>query len=206
MAKVKICGITELRDGLKAYELGADFLGFIFFEQSPRKMDPSHTRVIIEDLPKDVLKVGLFLDQDIKEVAEIAKKCHLDMLQLHGNESDEYCRELKKDFKITKTFRIENEKSLAKVNNYKDVDFYLFDTFVKGLPGGTGKTFEWDLLRGKEFDKPFFLAGGLNPINVGEAVLRVKPYAVDVASGVEKAPGKKDYKRLKEFIDNAKKN
>ena len=206
MTKVKICGITELRDGLKAHELGADFLGFIFFEQSPRKMDPNHARVIIEDLPKDVLKVGLFLDQDIKEVAEIAKKCHLDMLQLHGNESDEYCRELKKDFKITKTFRIENEKSLAKVNNYKDVDFYLFDTFVTGIPGGTGKTFDWNLLIGKKFDKPFFLAGGLNPVNVGEAVSKVQPYAVDVASGVEKAPGKKDYKRVKEFIENAKKN
>ena len=206
MAKVKICGITELRDGLKAHELGADFLGFIFFEQSPRKMDPNHARVIIEDLPKEILKVGLFLDQDIKEVAEIAKKCHLDMLQLHGNEDPKYCSELKKDFKIAKTFRIENEKSLDKVNRYKDVDFYLFDTFVTGIPGGTGKTFDWNLLIGKKFDKPFFLAGGLNPVNVGEAVSKVQPYAVDVASGVEKAPGKKDYKRVKEFIENAKKN
>lgn len=206
MTKVKICGITELRDGLKAHELGADFLGFIFFEQSPRKMDPNHARVIIEDLPKEILKVGLFLDQDIKEVAEIAKKCHLDMLQLHGNEDPKYCSELKKDFKIAKTFRIENEKSLDKVNRYKDVDFYLFDTFVTGIPGGTGKTFDWNLLIGKKFDKPFFLAGGLNPVNVGEAVSKVQPYAVDVASGVEKAPGKKDYKRVKEFIENAKKN
>ena len=204
MTKVKICGMTDLRDALKAHEMGADFVGFIFFENSPRKVDPEHARVIIEDLPKNILKVGLFLDQDLDSVKRIATNCHIDILQLHGEESPEYCKKLKENFKIIKSFKVKDETSLKNVNKYKDVDHYLFDTYVKGVPGGTGKSFNWDILQGKSFDKPIFLAGGLNPKNVKEATSKVLPYAVDVASGVEKAPGKKDYKLLKEFIDNAK--
>ena len=205
MAKVKICGMTDLRDALKAYELGADFVGFIFFDKSPRRLEPDHTRVIIEDLPKELTKVGLFLDQDLEYVRSTAKKCHVDILQLHGNESPAYCKSLKDDFKIIKTFRVKDEASIGLVNKYEDVDYYLFDTYVEGMPGGTGKSFNWDILKGKSFNKPIFIAGGLKPDNVKEAVEKLAPYAVDVASGVERSPGKKDYKRLKEFIDNAKK-
>lgn len=205
MTKVKICGITDLRDALKAYELGADFVGFIFFEKSPRKIDVEQARVIIEDLPKDLLKVGLFLDQDPESVMPVARRCHLDILQLHGNEDPGYCNRLKKDFRVIKSFKVKDASSIKGAYKYDRVDYYLFDTYVEGVPGGTGKTFSWDILTGKQFKKPIFLAGGLNPKNVGEAIKKVKPYAVDVASGVEKSPGKKDYGLLKEFIDNAKK-
>lgn len=205
MVKVKICGITDLRDALKAYELGADLVGFIFFEKSPRKIEPDRARVIIEDLPKDLPKVGLFLNQDLDTVRSMAERCHLDILQLHGEEDPDYCGRLRKDFKIIKSFKVKDPSSIKGVDRYKEVDYYLFDTYVKGIPGGTGKSFNWDILGGKSFKKPVFLAGGLTPKNVGEAVRTFSPYAVDVASGVEKSPGKKDYGLLKEFIDNAKK-
>lgn len=206
MVKVKICGITELEDALKAHELGADFVGFIFFTNSPRKIKPVQARSIIKGLPKDLLKVGLFLGQDAGTVRAIAERCHLDFLQLHGDESPEYCSRLGKDFKIIKSFKIRNFRSVDDIDAYKDAaHYYLFDTYVKGIPGGTGRAFNWDILKDKPFEKPIFLAGGLTPENVGGAVKKVAPYAVDAASGVEKSPGKKDYKLLKEFIDNAKK-
>ncbi len=206
MVKVKICGITDLRDALKAHELGADFVGFVFFEKSLRRIDPERARVIIEDLPEDLIKVGLFLNQDPDEVRSIAARCHLDILQLHGEEDRRYCKRLGRDFKIIKSFKVKDQSSVKGANRYhKEADYYLFDTYVKGVPGGTGKCFDWGILGGKDFKKPFFLAGGLTPENVTAAVKKAAPYAVDVASGVEKEPGKKDYKRLKEFIYNAKK-
>jgi len=203
--KVKICGLTDLRDAFKAHELGADLVGFIFFKDSPRKVESEHARVMIEDLPKDLKKVGLFLNQDLDEVREKGKRCHLDFLQLHGDESPEYCRSLKKDFKVIKSFKVKNISSFDAVDDYEDIDFLLFDTYIKGMPGGTGVSFNWDLLKGRTFKKPIFLAGGLKPENVEEAIKLARPYAVDVASGVEKSPGKKDFKLLKEFIENAKK-
>ena len=205
MAKVKICGLTNLPDAVKAHELGADFIGFIFFKDSPRSLDQSEARLIIRELPKGVQKVGLFLNQDIDEVKKIADKCELNFLQLHGDEDPGYAARLKKDFKIIKSFKVKDEKSIEGVDNYGVVDFYLFDTYVKSMPGGTGITFNWDILKGRSFKRPIFLAGGLTPKNVSEAVRKLSPYAVDVASGVEKSPGKKDYKLLKEFIENAKK-
>ena len=205
MPKVKICGITDLRDALKAYELGADFVGFIFFDQSPRKTEKEHARVIIEDLPKELPKVGLFFNQDIEYVRKTAKECHIDIVQLHGDERPDYCKSLRKDFKVIKSFKVKDEESIKNIDKYEDVDWYLFDKYVKDVPGGTGLKFDWDILKGKNFKKPVFLAGGLKPENVKEAVLKVAPFAVDVASGVEKSPGKKDYKLLKEFIENAKK-
>jgi len=205
MVKVKICGITDLRDALKAHELGADFVGFVFFENSPRKIDPEHARVIIDGLPKDLMKVGLFLNQDAPVVRSIAERCRLDILQLHGDEDRRYCKRLGGDFKIIKSFKVKDPSSIKGVDRYKEADYYLFDTYVKGIPGGTGKCFNWDILGGKTFKKPIFLAGGLTPENVSAAIRKAAPFAVDVASGVEKAPGKKDYGRLKEFIYNAKK-
>ena len=205
MTKVKICGIRNLEDAFKAHELGADFLGFIFFENSPRKLEPAEARVIIRELPKNVLKVGLFLDQDLNKVKDTAFKCGLDLLQLHGNEDPGYCAGLKKDFKIIKSFKVKDKTSVERASDYDICDHYLFDTYVKGVPGGTGVSFDWNVLAGMTFKRPIFLAGGLTPKNVGEAVKRLKPYAVDVASGVERSPGKKNHKLLKEFIENAKK-
>ena len=206
MVKVKICGITDLRDALKAHELGADYVGFIFFKNSPRRVEAEHARVIIEDLPNELPKVGLFLDQDLEEVRNTAGKCHLDLIQLHGDEDPGYCGSLRKDFKIIKSFKVKDKTSVENVDKYEEVDYYLFDTYVKGVPGGTGISFNWGILSGWEFKKPVFLAGGLTPRNVEEAIKKVTPFAVDIASGVEKSPGKKDYRLLKEFIDNAKKN
>ncbi|MBN1353445.1 MAG: phosphoribosylanthranilate isomerase [Candidatus Omnitrophica bacterium] len=206
MVKVKICGITNLRDALKAHELGADFIGFIFFENSPRKIDTEKARIIIEDLPKDLLKTGLFLNQNHEEVESIAKRCHLDALQLHGEEDPAYCAGFKNNFKVIKSFKVKDAQSVEKADKYDTVDYYLFDTYVKGIPGGTGINFDWDVLKGFPFKKPFFLAGGLKPENVAEAIKKVTPYGVDVSSGVEKSAGKKDYRLLKEFIDNAKRS
>jgi phosphoribosylanthranilate isomerase len=205
MTKVKICGLTDLRDALKAHELGADFIGFIFFKESPRTVEAEHARVIIEDLPEGVPVAGLFYNQDLEYVRRTAQRCHIKILQLHGDEDPEYCRALKRDFQIIKSFKIKDDMSIGGVNGYEETDFYLFDTYVKGTPGGTGKSFNWDIVKGKTFKKPVFLAGGLTPQNVAGAIRAVRPYAVDVASGVERSPGKKDYGRLKEFIDNAKK-
>jgi phosphoribosylanthranilate isomerase len=206
MVKVKICGITNTEDALKAHELGADFVGFIFFEASPRKIKPENAHSIIKALPKGLSKVGLFLGQDAGTVRAIAERCELDFLQLHGYESPEYCRSLAVEFKIIKSFRMGHLPKGVSMNDYDDAcHYYLFDTYVKGVPGGTGKTFNWKLLRKVPFKKPIFVAGGLKPENVREAIMEVQPYAVDVASGVEASPGKKDHKLLKEFIDNAKK-
>jgi len=204
MVKIKICGITKLQDALKAHEFGADFVGFIFFENSPRKIDNECARCIVEVLPKGLLKVGLFFNQDLKKVKDTAKMCHLDVLQLHGDETPDYCERLKKYFKIIKAFKVKDASSIEATDHYDSVDYYLFDTYAKGIPGGTGKSFNWDILEGRDFRKPIFLAGGLTPKNVAKAIKKVAPYAVDVASGVEKSPGKKDYRLLKEFIDNAK--
>lgn len=206
MAKVKICGITKLEDAQKACEFGADLIGFILFQGSPRKMHRFDVQSIVGGLPKEISKVGLFMDQGLDRVESTALLCRLDTVQLHGKESPRYCAKLKKRFKIIKSFKVSDEKSIKNVEKYEKVaDYYLFDTYVKGAPGGTGKTFNWNILAGKRFKKPIFLAGGLTPQNVGEAVKKIAPYAVDVASGVETSPGKKDHKLLKEFIQNAKK-
>lgn len=207
MARVKICGITNVPDALAAHELGADFLGFIFFEKSPRRLDAAEARLIIRELPEDAVKVGLFLDQEIGAVRRAAERCGLDFLQLHGSEDPGYAARLKKDFRIIKSFRVRDKSSVEKTGDYANsADYYLFDTYVKGMPGGTGKSFDWDILKDAPFKKPIFLAGGLTPQNVREAIEKVAPYAVDVASGVEKSPGRKDRKLLKEFIENAKEN
>ena len=133
----------------------------------------------------------------------VAGECGLDMLQLHGDESPEYCAGLRRDFKIIKSFKIKDASSLEDVNNYDDVDFYLFDTYVKGIPGGTGKSFDWELaVRGKELGIPIILAGGLTPSNIQRAISTVRPYAVDVNSGIEDSPGKKSPILMKKLMEN----
>ena len=205
MVKVKICGLTNAEDALKAHELGADYLGFVFFDNSPRKITLSEARLIMRELPKEAVKVGLFLDQEPDAVKRAADECGLNIIQLHGSEDPGYCIRIKKYLSVLKAFRVKDGNSLNNIDSYKSVDFYLFDAYVKGLPGGTGKSFDWEILAKRDFNKPIFLAGGLTPKNVKKAIEKVSPYAVDVASGVEKEPGKKDHKLLKEFIENAKK-
>ncbi len=204
MPKVKICGNTNLKDAQKAVSLGADYLGFIFAE-SKRKIDPDTALSIIQGMPNFKNFVGVFFNQPKKEVEQTAQKLGLKILQFHGEEPALYCRYfLDKGYEVIKTFRIKDSMSLKRIDEY-DVSAFLFDTFSKEEAGGTGKTFNWDLIEKKAFlAEKLFLAGGLTPENVEEAIQKVRPFAVDVASGVEKAPGQKDEALLERFIRKAK--
>jgi len=204
MTKVKICGLTNLEDAEKAEDLGADFLGFVFFESSPRMISPENAKNIIDKLYGKAKKVGLFADQDVDFVKGSASYLKLDLIQLHGSEKPEYVSQLKKKFTIIKSFKIHKEFDLSIINMYQEADFYLFDTFKLGMLGGTGLAFDWKMLEGRSFDKPIFLAGGLSPGNVKKAIEIARPYAVDVASGVESSPGKKNHRLLEEFINAAR--
>ena len=211
--KVKICGITNEYDAAKACEYGADYLGFIFVQNTPRIVEPEKAKEITESLPRGVGKVGLFMDNVIDKVADVVILCDLDHVQLHGGESPDYCRQLKealgrrgRDISIIKALRVSEKILGTSASEYIHADYFVFDTFQPGTPGGTGSKFNWDVLKEQrdEIEKPFFLAGGLNPENVAEAIRIVDPYGVDVASGVEKFPGRKNEYLLKEFIENAK--
>lgn len=200
MTRIKICGITNEEDAQEAVRLGVDALGFVFAE-SPRRISIEVASRLIQELPPFVLTVGLFVDEEEVEVYEAMRRCKLDVLQFHGNESPQYCGEFRQNRKVIKAFRIKNNEGLEKLRDY-NVDGYLLDAFVTGTPGGTGQTFDWNLAReATRLVKPIILSGGLNPDNVGEAIKRVKPYAVDVSSGVEAKPGKKDSGLMKKFVE-----
>ncbi|HRZ66728.1 MAG TPA: phosphoribosylanthranilate isomerase [Candidatus Omnitrophota bacterium] len=204
MVRVKVCGITNLKDAEAACRLGADALGFVF-AKSPRRIDAEKARSISLKTPPYVSLVGVFVDEDIKKLLKIAEKCRIDCVQLHGNESINYCKQLKKYYKIVKAVRIGEKKDLDGLSGY-DVDAFLLDTYRPGKAGGTGEKFDWNLaLRVKKLGRPVILSGGLKPRNVRGAIRKVKPYAVDVSSGVESSPGRKSMKLMKEFIQRAKK-
>lgn len=206
--RVKICGITNEEDARWAVNLGADFLGFNFYRKSPRKISVKLASEIIAKLPSWVEGVGVFVNAKINEALKIAAKTNLKIVQLHGDESPRYCAMVKSknpELKIIKAIRVKDELSLEKLFFYKKVDFILLDTWVEDREGGTGQTFNWELARKvKEVGRPIFLSGGLNPENVVEAVEKVKPFGVDVASGVERLPRRKNYEKLKKFIAQAK--
>ncbi|MBW1992779.1 MAG: phosphoribosylanthranilate isomerase [Deltaproteobacteria bacterium] len=203
MVRIKICGITNLADALLAAGLGAHALGFIFYEKSPRYVAPDEARQIIRQLPPFVATVGVFVDEDPGRVREIASLAGLDWLQLHGSESPDYCRGL--SARVIKGFRVKGEEISAQVRAYQGtVQAFLLDAYRPGTPGGTGATFDWHLAKQVKRYGPIILAGGLNPENVAEAIRTVRPWAVDVASGVEASPGKKDRQKLREFIETVK--
>jgi phosphoribosylanthranilate isomerase len=205
MVKIKICGITNAQDATWAANLGADYLGLVFARDSKRKVSTEKAQEIISILPPFIEKAGLFVNEEAEIVNKVLGQCKLDILQFHGQESPEYCRQFKGQTKVIKAFRIKDEESLEQISQY-DVDFYLLDTFVENQPGGTGQSFNWDLaLKAKEFGRPIFLAGGLNPQNVTEALKKVRPYAVDVSSGVESSPRRKSVELMQEFIKNVRK-
>jgi len=202
MALVKICGITNASDALHAVAAGADALGFVFVERSPRCVEPSLVAGIVTGLPPFVTTVGVFAARPVEEVEGIAWQCGLSLVQLHGDEGPEYCEGL--GVRFIKAIRVRNEGSLRLLARYPQASAFLLDTYVEGKWGGTGQAFPWELaLKAKAYGR-IILSGGLTPENVVKAVRTVTPYAVDVSSGVEISPGRKDPQKVREFIERAK--
>lgn len=200
--KVKICGITSLTDGLAALEAGADFLGFVFYEHSPRFVTIPAAAAIIRGLPAAVVKAGVFVNAPRETVAQASRDCGLGLLQFHGDEAPGFC--LQFSVMSMKAFRIAGPDSLRALSDFQ-TDAWLLDAFSHKQLGGTGETFNWDLaFQARSLGRPIFLAGGLTPENVAQAVRLARPYAVDVSSGVEAAPGRKDPAKLRAFIQAAK--
>jgi phosphoribosylanthranilate isomerase len=198
MPKVKICGITNLEDALFACELGADALGFILYEKSPRFIAPDTIREITNRLPPFVRTVGVFVDAEMDFVQMVMKKAALDLAQLHGRETPAECAILGN--RAIKAFRTSPDFHPGVLKSYP-CQAFLLDAFVADAYGGTGKTCDWSLAAAaKEYGR-IILAGGLNSDNVAEAINKVKPYAVDVSSGVESGPGRKDHAKLKAFFE-----
>ena len=201
MTRIKICGITHLKDALTAVDAGADALGFIFVPDTPRFVNSDQVAAIIAELPPFVTTVGIFASNDAAKIKSIIDQCRLDAVQLHADVTPEFCRNL--DKKVIKAVRVKDVSSLSILSDY-DVNAFLLDTYVEGKMGGTGEVFDWDLaLRAKHYG-PIIVAGGLNPGNVAQAVRRVKPYGIDVGSGVESRSGRKDPDKIRKFIDAVK--
>ena len=196
--RIKICGIKHLDDALKAIECGADAIGLIFVEKSPRYASLTDARVIAESLPPFVTVVGLFMNATEENVREALKVVPLNLLQFHGDETPEFCDQFEMPY--IKVLRMrENVNVVAFAQEYPNAAGILLDTYHKGVAGGTGQSFDWSLIP-EDIPLPLILAGGLNPENVASAVETVKPYAVDVSSGVESEPAIKDHKKIEQFI------
>jgi phosphoribosylanthranilate isomerase len=203
MVKVKICGITNLEDALASIDAGCDALGFVFYKKSPRYIGVPAAKKIIKQLSPLAIKIGVFANAKEKTIKRIAKTCHLDMLQFHGNESPDFCQKFK-GYKVIKVFRIKNKIDLPQISKYKTFA-YLFDTFIKSKIGGTGKKFNWSLLKHlSPLKQPVFLSGGLTAKNVKKAIEAFRPAWVDASSSLEKYPGKKAHKKVEAFIKAAK--
>ena len=196
--RVKICGITSIADGLAAAEAGADMIGLMFYDQSPRAITLAQAAEISRALPPFVLRVGVFVNPDEALVTRAIAECGLNLLQFHGDEPSDFCTQF--GVMSLKALRVRDAESLAQLENFH-TDAFLLDAYSKSGLGGTGERFNWDLaIEAQQFGKPIFLAGGLTPENVADAVRKVKPFAVDVSSGVESAPGKKDAAKVRAFI------
>ena len=201
MTLIKICGITNKDDALYAASLGVDMLGFVFYSKSPRYVSPKQAKDIISSLPETIKTVGVFVDESPDKVKTIINECRLDYAQFHGNEDPAYVNQFK-DIAI-KAFRVRQGFNKDMIKDYK-VYAFLFDTFSKHAFGGTGETFDWNAIKGITDNCRIILSGGLNPKNVKDAVMKVRPFAVDTSSGVESSPGKKDHDKIAEFIRNVK--
>ena len=200
MTLVKICGITTLADALAAIDAGADALGFNFYAPSPRYISPENTREIASKLPPTILKVGVFVNEDVKSVARIVDEARLSAVQLHGDESPEYCSQLFGTY-IIKVFRAGDDFDPETYN----VDAIMLDTKDDLLRGGTGRVFDWSIAQRTNNSVPkLFLAGGLSPENVSNAIATVRPYAVDACSSLEEIPGRKDHARVRAFVAAAR--
>ena len=207
--RIKMCGITNIEDAEEGIRAGVDALGFIFVEDSPRYIEPEKAKEIVEQLSPFVDLVGVFVDRENVEVQEIIDYCGLSYAQLHGSESPEYCSQIAyaaSPCKVIKAFRVGPNTAAAEFHPYQnEVQGYLLDTYVADQAGGTGRTFDWEIVRSLELQRPVILAGGLTPENVGEAILKVQPFAIDVNSGVELRPGLKDYDKLGALVEEVRK-
>jgi len=227
MTKVKICGITNKEDAFWASSLGADFIGVNFYKNSLRKVSVSNAKEIVSSLPKFTTPVGVFVDEGLDQLVKVCKKVGISYVQLHGDETVEYCKELKMklpDVKIIKVIKIKPKyEDQQNIQEYIDsifeqvkqfsevVDYIMFDTYINTAVGGTGEKFDWNvlveiknLLQKENININFFVAGGLNADNVEEVVELLEPWCVDVCSGVERLPRRKDFEKMKVFIRKVK--
>lgn len=199
MTEIKICGITSPEDALAAVKCGVDALGFIFYKKSPRYISPEKAKEIIESLPDSIAKVGVFVNHDVFEVKRIMDFCRLNLLQLHGNESPAYCRRFASSG-VIKAFSPELGDHLEKLTQYS-VKAVLIDAHDPKRYGGTGKTSDWELAARISRIRPLILSGGLNRDNIRDAIKAVSPHAVDINSGVEVSPGRKDHHKIFEMVE-----
>lgn len=200
--KVKICGLTRVSDARAAAEAGADLVGLMFYARSPRHVSLAQAAELARALPPPILRVGVFVNPSPEEVRAAIRAGGLTMLQFHGEEAPEFCAQF--GLMTMKAFRVRDAASLSRLGRYA-TDAWLLDAWSPAAPGGTGERFDWELATAARAQgRPIFLAGGLTPDNVAEAVRQVRPYGVDVSSGVESAPGVKDAARMRAFIAAAK--
>ena len=197
--RTKICGITNYDDAIAAIDMGADFLGFNFYPQSPRYITPQDAIKIIDKLPMCVQMTGVFVNPTLEQIRELTEQGTLDWIQLHGDEDPDFCDSLAVfNVKVIKALRVKTAQDIADTDKYR-ADAILFDAYDSKLYGGTGKTFDWSMIG--PMPKKIFLAGGITPENVAQAV-KTWVYGVDVCSGIEAEPGKKDYAKMKRLFDN----
>jgi phosphoribosylanthranilate isomerase len=206
----KICGLTDAAAVQAAVEHGADMLGFVFYPPSPRNLAAEQAEDLLREVPSGIDRVGLFVDPETDFLDRILAKARLDLLQLHGDETPERCRAISIYFglPIIKAIKVSTKADLKMAKDYEDaVDWLMFDARPPAdgaLPGGNGQPFDWTILKGADFKRPWLLAGGLTPENLAEAVNQSGATAVDVSSGVESAPGRKDPAKIRAFLDTAR--
>jgi phosphoribosylanthranilate isomerase len=203
--RVKFCGITHIDDAAEAVRLGAWAIGLIHWEPSVRSVDPAVAAQIAAAFRRKAEIVGVFVNPTLAEVVRAVEDEQLSMVQLNGEEGASFCAEVgrRTGVKVIKAIHVASAADVHAAEAYRSVDYHLFDRRAKDLPGGTGETFDWELLRGHRSEVPAILAGGLRPDNVAEAVEVARPYAVDVATGVEAEPGRKDHAKMAAFFEAA---
>jgi phosphoribosylanthranilate isomerase len=201
MTKVKVCGMTNLADATQAADLGAWAIGLIHHPESPRYVDPAAAEEIGAALKRRCEIAGVFVNSPMEDVVQAAERAQLTIVQLHGDEGPSFCIEAARrtGAKVMKAFRVRSGADIQAAEAFR-TDFHLFDAYRGRAPGGTGESFDWELLADRRSKVPMVLAGGLTPENVGEAIAAARPYAVDVVSGVEAEPGRKDPERVERFF------
>jgi len=202
MIYIKVCGITNYQDASALAESGVDALGFIFYPKSKRYIPPEKANEIIKKLPPFVSTVGVFVNEERENVIDVIHECPIDVLQFHGNESPEYCRQFNK--RVIKAFRVKDDFSFDILKCYS-TNAFLLDSYSESEYGGTGESFNWDFaVPARKFGK-IILAGGINPLNIEAALIKVHPYGVDMSSGVEIEPGRKDINKVREIVEICRK-